>query len=139
MPDEIHEAAVQAAAEVLARNDLAGGDPQLYHADARAVLAAALPHLAGQRVVLIKPGDRLIIGGVRIDDHTSESLGELASMLHEAGFGAVAFTEADASIAADHNAAIAERHTELRDAVSRLLGFDVAMPTQVLIEQLARE
>ena len=49
MPDEIHEAAVQAAAEVLARNDLAGGDPQLYHADARTVLAAALPHLDPRR------------------------------------------------------------------------------------------
>lgn len=50
------------------------------------------------RVVLIKPGDRLIIGGIEYCE--VEDLRAMAERLQALGFPAVAFVEGDASIAA---------------------------------------
>lgn len=117
MADEIPEAAVQAAAEVLFerwRNgfakglnvDVFGMTSDAFADEARVALAAALPHLDETRVVLIKPGDALVIGGVELAEEHREHFTDLADALRKVGFPRVLFAGPDASIAvqpgADH-------------------------------------
>lgn len=64
---------------------------------AREVLAAALPHLEEARVVLIKPGDKLIIGGIKVRD--PDWLRQFGAALSKIGFPETVIVDADASIA----------------------------------------
>lgn len=92
------------------------------------------------RVVLIKPGDALVIGGVR--DAPLDALERAVDGLREIGLPGLILTTDDASIAvAEHDAdrdRFQAQYDELRDAVSKKLGFGVAMPHFALIEELSK-
>lgn len=68
------------------------------------------------RVVLVRPGDVLVIGGLR--EAWPDALADLATHLRETvGLAGVVIAEDDASIAVDHNAAGADRVRETCQAV----------------------
>lgn len=89
------------------------------------------------RVVLIKPGDTLVIGGVTVPD--AETADRWVAALRDMGFRC-AITDQDASIAvAEHGGELdrmRENLRQLRAMVSHKLGFNVEMPVPALVELL---
>lgn len=89
------------------------------------------------RVVLIKPGDTLVIGGVTVPD--AATVERWMTDLRDMGFRC-AITDQDASIAVAEKGGELDRMREnlrqLRSMVSHKLGFNVDVPVPTLVDLL---